>query len=50
MATCGQSLTDRERERIRKLAGQGMSVRKVAGVMMCSPTTVQKVIRTGART
>lgn len=45
MATSGKPLDDRDRERIRKLREQGVSVRQVAGIMSVSPTTVQKVTK-----
>lgn len=44
MATSGKALNDRDRERIRKLAEQGRSVRTVASIMSCSKTTVQKIV------
>lgn len=45
MATSGQQMTERDRERIRELRERGMSVRKVAVVMAVSKTTVQKISR-----
>ena len=45
MATSGKSIDDRDRERIRKLREQGVSVRQVASAMLVSPTTVQKILK-----
>lgn len=45
MATSGKALDDRERERIRKLREQGMSVRQVATVASCNPSTVQRILK-----
>lgn len=43
MAVSGQQLNDRDRERIRKLREQGVSVRTVANVMQVNPSTVQRI-------